>query len=136
MFRRPAHVPASLAESRLAEVIPMRELHALEHRGTTVRVPGGSEVVREAGVGRECMVVVDGAFAVRRHEDRIAELGAGDFIGEIALLTRQPRNATVTALEDSSVCVFNPREFSSLLDECPAIAAHVRAIAGERSLVA
>ncbi len=136
MFRRPAHIPAPLFESHLAEVIPMRELHALEQRGTTILVPSGSEIIREEGVGRECMVVVDGTFAVRRRQDLVAEVGAGDFIGEAALLTRQPRNATVTALEDSSVCVFNPREFSSLLAECPAIAAHVRTVAGQRALVA
>jgi CRP-like cAMP-binding protein len=136
MFRRLSYIPASLAESHLADLVPLHELQMLEQHGTTVRIVTGDQVIRKDAIGRECMVVVDGAFAVQRDGELIAELQAGDFMGEVALLTSRPRNATVTALEDSSVCVFNPREFSSLLDVCPAIAAHVRAIVGERALVA
>ena len=136
MLRRSTTTLSPLDGSRLADLVPLGELEALERLATRVHISSGSDVVDEAAVGRECMVVVDGSFGVHRGDHRIAELRAGDFIGEVALLTQRPRNATVTALEDSSLFVFNPREFGSLLRECPTIAAHVRAVADERALVA
>ena len=57
-------------------------------------------------------------------------------MGEIALLTSQPRNATVTATEDSIVYAYSRREFTSMLRECPAIAARVMATADQRQLAA
>ncbi|HUW04472.1 MAG TPA: cyclic nucleotide-binding domain-containing protein [Acidimicrobiales bacterium] len=136
MFRRSDHIPESLASSPLASMVPLRELRALDRRGTSVRVATGHTVMQEAGIGRECMVVIDGSFLVHRGDQVIAELASGDFIGEGSLLTDRPRSATVTASQDSTVHAFNPREFRSLLSECPTIAAHVRAVADERSLVA
>jgi CRP-like cAMP-binding protein len=46
-------------------------------------------------------------------------LGPGTYFGELALLDKQPRSATVTALTDCVVLVMGPREFSSALDSIP-----------------
>ena len=136
MFRRIAPIATPLRESRLATAVPARELHILQRSGTAVRFAEGRHAMIEDGVGRECMVVLDGSFTVERDGERVAELHAGDFMGEIALLTRRPRNATVTAAQDSTVLAFNRREFTSLLRNCPAIADFVHAGVDERSLVA
>ena len=90
----------------------------------------------ENAVGRECMLVVEGSFTVERAGEHLADLLPGDFMGEVALLDRKPRNATVTAAEDSVVYAFTPREFDSLLRECPVLAARVLAGAESRSVVA
>jgi CRP-like cAMP-binding protein len=135
MFRRINSVPGTLLESRLASRIPSSELKTLHRRGTFIRVPAGRQAMIEGRVGRECMVVVDGSFVVERDGDRVADLKSGDFMGEIALLTNRPRNATVTATDDSVVYAFSRREFTSLLRECPALDAHVRSAADKRALV-
>ena len=59
-------------------------------------------------------------------------MGAGDIVGEIALLENSRRTATVTALSDADVLAFNRREFATVLDECPAFAAFVTATAESR----
>jgi CRP-like cAMP-binding protein len=136
MFRRINQIPTPLFDSELAQAVPARELQVLQSMGTSIRIAAGRTAMVEDAVGRECLVVVDGSFAVERNGEQIAELGAGDFMGEIALLTDQPRNATVTATEDSTVYAFSRREFTSLLRECPAISAHVLETADQRLLVA
>lgn len=136
MFRRINHVPTPLAESALAKAVPARELQVLTTIGTAVRIPAGRAAMVEDAVGRECMLVVDGSFVVDRDGEHVADLRAGDFMGEIALLTSQPRNATVTAAEDSVVYAYSRREFSSMLRECPAIASHVLKTADQRRLAA
>ena len=136
MFRRISQIPSPFIDSDLAHAVPARELHVLQSIGTAVRIAAGRSAMVEDAIGRECMVVVDGSFVVERNGERIAELGVGDFMGEIALLTDQPRNATVTATQDSTVYAFNRREFTSLLSECPAISARVLEAADQRLLVA
>ncbi|GJM36782.1 MAG: hypothetical protein DHS20C19_01490 [Acidimicrobiales bacterium] len=136
MFRRPVTIPTPLAASELGQTIPADELRVLSTLGTEIRFAAGRVAMTEDAVGRECMLVIDGSFAVERLGERVAELRAGDFMGEVALLTGQPRNATVTALEDSTAHAFSRREFSSLLGRCPTIAARVNAAAKQRTLVA
>jgi CRP-like cAMP-binding protein len=136
MFRRINPIPTPLSESALADAIPARELRVLQSIGTAVPIAAGRTAMVENAVGRECMVVVDGSFVVERNGEWVADLGPGDFMGEIALLTAQPRNATVTATSDSIVYAYSRREFTSLLRECPAISARVLEGVDERLLVA
>ncbi|MEZ5247221.1 MAG: cyclic nucleotide-binding domain-containing protein [Acidimicrobiales bacterium] len=133
MFRRIDPIPQTLRQSPLAGAVPAKELRAIERRGTAVRFGAGRHAMREDEVGRECMIVATGSFAVERDGDGVAVLRPGMVMGEVALLTGKPRNATVTALEDSLVYAYNRREFTSLLRECPQLAAIVRADVDERS---
>lgn len=135
-FQRISRISASLAQSQLAETVPLRELQVLERLGTAIPFAAGREAMAEDGFGRECMVVLDGSFTVERGGEWIADLEPGDFMGEVALLTRQPRNATVTAAEDSMVYAFSRREFSSLLRECPVLSTRVHHTAEERTVAA
>jgi len=126
MFRRTDPIPQTLLESRLAHAIPAKELRTIERRGTAVCFAAGRHAMREAEIGRECMMVVGGSFAVERDGESIAVLQPGMVMGEVALLTGRPRNATVTALEESLVYAYTRGEFTSLLDECPHLAAIIR----------
>ena len=65
------------------------------------------------------MVIVEGAVEVRRKGRKINELGAGGFIGEMALISKAPRNATVTTSQDSSLLVVSDRAFWGLLERVP-----------------
>ena len=59
-------------------------------------------------------------------------LGPGDCFGEMALLNRAPRSATVTAETDLHLLVLSSREFSALLDDVPAVARKVLATLADR----
>ena len=136
MFRRIDHIPPTLRETPIADAIPRRELALLDTISTPVRIAAGRTAMVENAVGRECMMVVEGSFLVERDGAPVAELQPGDFMGEMALLTNRPRNATVTAAEDSTVYAFTAREFRTLLRDCPVLAARVLADAESRELAA
>ena len=59
---------------------------------------------------------------MRRNNKKVATLTAGGSFGELALLTRLPRNATVVADTEMELLVLGQREFSGLLDEVPGMA--------------
>jgi CRP-like cAMP-binding protein len=63
----------------------------------------GDVVIRQGDTGDLFYVIESGRFAVDTNGERRAELGPGDFFGEIALLRDVPRTATVTALEDGAL---------------------------------
>lgn len=133
MFGRNIHIPPSLLESDLATAVGPKELRQIERRGTSVGFSAGRVAMREGEVGRECMIVVEGSFAVERDGAGVGVLRPGMVMGEIALLTMQLRNATVTAMEASVVYAFNRREFVSLMNECPALASLIHADVEDRT---
>ncbi len=92
---------------------------------TSIKVPAGQVLTTEGKPGREFMIIMDGAASVRRGSQLVATLGAGDFLGEMSLITGTPQSATVTAETDMVLEILNRREFSSLLDESPTVARKV-----------
>jgi CRP-like cAMP-binding protein len=78
--------------------------------------------MKQGDVGRECFVLVEGKVKVERNGKRIASLGPGAYFGELSLLDKGPRTATVTADSPITVLVLGPREFSGVLDEVPTLA--------------
>jgi CRP/FNR family cyclic AMP-dependent transcriptional regulator len=132
MFATKTRIHPELATSELGIVTPVEELQTLDRMATAIPVPAGEDIMRAGEFGRECFIVIDGEFQVRRNDQTII-VGAGAVLGEMALLTLRPRSATVTATADSNVYVLNRAEFSSLLDACPSIAQHVLVGAARRA---
>ena len=79
----------------------------------------GKVLIREGERGREFFVLVSGEAEVRRKGRKVATVGPGDFVGEMALLSKAPRNATVTTLTPVDVLVITDRAFVDLLDKTP-----------------
>ena len=102
-----------------------RRLQRLGMLADEVDVPAGKLLMKQGENGSEMMVIVSGSVAVERNGDRLNTLGAGDFFGEIALLDGGPRTATVTAEEPTRLLVITHREFHSLMEEFPEVAAQV-----------
>jgi CRP/FNR family cyclic AMP-dependent transcriptional regulator len=102
-----------------------RERKAVGRLMMTVSVKEGRDLMVEGTAAREFLIIIEGDATVRRKGRVVARVGAGDFLGELAVIAGVPRTATVTADTDMTVSVLNRREFSTLLDEQPKIARKV-----------
>jgi CRP-like cAMP-binding protein len=69
---------------------------------------------------------------VRRRGRKINTLGPGDFMGEMALIARAPRNATLTTTSDTSLLASTERQFWELLEQVPEMQMSVIMALGER----
>jgi CRP-like cAMP-binding protein len=94
--------------------------------------PAGERLTEEGRRGREFFVLVEGTVAVRRGGGLLAELGAGDWFGEIAILTHRPRTATVTATSHVRLLVISERAFRQVVETTPRIALKVLRSVAER----
>jgi CRP-like cAMP-binding protein len=82
----------------------------------------GQDIVREGDEGGGGFFVMTGGRArVRRHDHDVAELGTGDYFGELSLFDPAPRNATVTAIDTVSCVVLSADAFRRALDELPSV---------------
>lgn len=135
MFTRKSTLHPALLASDLAATVPLTELEQLDRLATTLNIAAGEEIVRADAFGRECFVVIDGEFSIQLG-DRSIHVGPGAVIGELALLTLKPRNASVRATVDSSVYVLNRAEFATVLDRCPKLSRLVLSDAVQRTVAA
>lgn len=108
------------------------ELEAVSRVADELRLPAGRVLMRQGAPGRELFVLVDGEATVERDGTTIAVRHSGDFLGELALVTRQPRTATVTATTDLQTLVLDRLNFDRLLRDVPTIAAKVLKAVAER----
>ncbi len=108
-----------LAEVPLFSALSKKELGLVARRAEDVSVGAGKVLISEGTTGHEFFVVVDGTAKVTRRGRRVATLGPGDAFGELALLDRAPRNATVTAETPMELVVLGQREFAGLIDDVP-----------------
>jgi CRP/FNR family transcriptional regulator, cyclic AMP receptor protein len=99
-----------------------RDLQLVARRAEDVRVAAGKVLVNEGETGHEFFVIIDGTARVTRRGKRVATLGPGSAFGELALLDKAPRNATVIAETPMELVVLGQREFSALIDEVPGFA--------------
>jgi CRP-like cAMP-binding protein len=118
MTRRREH-PEHLARVPLFSQCTKDELQSLAGRTTDIKVDEGQVIIREDQGAYEFFIVVDGRAKVTRKGRKVAELGPGDFFGELALLDRSLRDATVTALTPMEIIVMAQWDFEEALTEAP-----------------
>jgi putative ABC transport system ATP-binding protein len=75
----------------------------------------GDTVIREGEPGEEFFVISDGEVEVIRADHEVARLGPGDFFGEVALISGEPRNATVVAEGEVDTYVLGKTDFETAL---------------------
>jgi len=110
-----------LSDIWLFSTCSARDLRTIRRALEEVTVPPGRVLCEEGAVGREFFLILDGRATVRRKGRRIASLGAGDYFGELALLDRRPRSATVVSDTEMLLLVLGQREFNGVLEAVPAL---------------
>ena len=96
-----------------------RELAEIASIADEIDLPANKQLIREGDRGREFFVLLDGSAEVQKEGRTINTLEQGDFFGEIALVSRSPRTATVTTTSPVRALVINDRSFRSLLERSP-----------------
>jgi len=96
-----------------------KELERVATAGSEVDIAAGKLVMEQGHSGGDAFVVLKGTFVVRRNGRKVAQLGAGDIFGELALLDGGPRTATVECTSDGSVLAISHGQFRAVLDDIP-----------------
>jgi len=120
MLRKNAKIEL-LKRVPLFERCSKSELERIARLADEVSLPAGRKLTKEGERGREFVVLVEGRVEVRRKGQRLRELSAGDFLGEISLVADIPRTATVTTLTPVNILLMTARDFQTLLREVPAL---------------
>ena len=120
-----------MLEAHLTEVpffssLSKREIQEIARATDEIDVKQGEVLAREGDVGQEFFVIIEGSAEVVRGGERIAELGKGDFFGEMALVGDEPRMATVSATAPMRVAVMSRSAFRSFDRMMPAV--HTRIV--------
>lgn len=111
-----------LQDVRLFSSCTVKELTQLARASDQIAVDDGTTIVTQGSLGHDFYLILEGRAAVLRDGEQVAELGPGEYFGELALLDGATRNATVTATEASTLLVLGQREFAAVLDTTPGVA--------------
>ena len=120
MLRKNAKIEL-LKRVPLFERCSKRELAQIAALADELDLPGERNLTREGAGGLEFIILVEGDADVVREGRVVNELGPGDFVGEIALVTGRPRTATVRTRGPSKVLVLAASGFRVLMREVPSI---------------
>lgn len=124
----------SLAKFRVFADLNEQEIRALIDRSTSAIHKVGDKIISEGEEGHSMFVILRGRVQVFAEGVEIAQLGEGDFFGEIALVDDGLRSADVLALEDCEMLVITRMTLGVLAAVEPGAAIHLLAAIG-RSLV-
>jgi CRP/FNR family cyclic AMP-dependent transcriptional regulator len=112
--------------------VPDEELAQIAGFAQEVNVEQGRELVREGDFSYEFMAIEEGEAEVSRHGDHVADLGAGEFFGEMGLLEKTLRNATVTAKTPMKLVTLTGWDMKRMERHIPEAIERVRATLEER----
>jgi CRP-like cAMP-binding protein len=118
MLRKNAKIEL-LKRVPLFERCSQRELGEIAMLADELDLPAARSLASEGAGGFEFIVLVEGEADVVRKGRVVNELGPGDFIGEIALVTGQPRTATVKTRGPSRILVLTASGFRTLMHDIP-----------------
>src|SRR6195952_195980 len=97
-----------------------------------VSVPEGKELVREGDYSYDVLAIEEGTARVDRHGEHIADLGPGDVFGEMGVLKREQRNATVVATSPMLLVTLTSWDIRRLQKTAPKAVVHLREVVAQR----
>ena len=115
---------AHLGDRRLKSLAPFTD---------EIEVPTGTTLMEQGSLPHELEVVISGTADVLVGGTKVGELGPGDVIGEMALLDRTTRSATVVTTSAAHLIVISSRAFAGLMEKFPGLAEDLRKMAEARA---
>ena len=112
--------------------LPHKQLERIALWADEIDLPAGKSLIAEGNFAHEFFVIESGTASVDHEDTHIADLGPGDFFGEMALLEHQRRSATVTTSSPMRAVVMHAREFAAMDAEMPEITGRIRAVMRDR----
>jgi CRP/FNR family transcriptional regulator, cyclic AMP receptor protein len=109
-----------------------RELAEIASIADELDLPEGRNLTREGELGHEFFVLLEGSADIRRKGRKVDSLKPGDFAGELSLILRRPRNATITTSSPVRLLVVTEQSFRRLLKRQPPIQLKVMEAALDR----
>lgn len=119
--------PERLRELPLFRDLGQREREKLARWADEVDLPAGKPLIEQGTYPHEFFVLSEGTAEVTHDGQHLADLGPGDFFGEIALMENHRRTASVITTSPARVVVMATREFEAMGREMPEVAERIRA---------
>jgi CRP/FNR family transcriptional regulator, cyclic AMP receptor protein len=129
---------AEMDERKVSAIDLFADLSRSERRqlaasADEVDVEEGRELVREGEFAYEFFVIEEGSAEVLRDGEHVADLGPGDFLGEMGIVGKTRRNASVVARSPMSLIVMTVQDFQGMTRAMPAVAGRIQQTVQERS---
>lgn len=120
-----------LSETRLFAGVDPDGLKGIADRITELDVPAGRVIARQGEIGTGFFVITSGSVRVIRDGEAIADLGPGEFFGELSVLDGLPRLAQVVSIEATTCLALASWDYEAVVREQPSVAlAILRELAG------
>jgi CRP/FNR family transcriptional regulator, cyclic AMP receptor protein len=122
-----------LQDVPLFQGLSRKERECVARWADVVDLPAGYRLAEQGAFAHEFFALLDGTVEVIRNDERLVELGPGDFFGEIALVEQDRRTATVSAITPVTAIVMHARDFDAMRIEYPTVAAEIHDAVHARS---
>lgn len=119
MARKHSDVAEKLADVAFFQGFDKDQLRRVAKLAEEVDAEAGAELIGQGRPGTEAFVILEGTAGIFIGGEKRNEVGAGEIIGEMALIDHRPRTADVRALTDMKLLAFDAQHFRRLLDEMP-----------------
>ena len=106
--------------------LPTKQLGRIASWADEIDLPAGKQLIEQGTFAHEFFLITEGTAEVLHDGKHLANLGPGDFFGEIALLEGHRRTATVVTTSPMRVVVMFSREFDAMDRELPEVAERIR----------
>ncbi len=116
----------------LFESLTNDERRAVAQHADELDAPEGTELVRQGDFAYEFFVIEEGTAEVTRDGEHVADLGPGDFLGEMGIVEQAVRNATVVTTSPARVIVMTEQAMRSIAKLNPGVADRIKAAVEER----
>jgi CRP/FNR family transcriptional regulator, cyclic AMP receptor protein len=124
---------STLRSIALFDSMPSQARAAVAQHADEMDVPEGTELARQGDFAYEFFVIEEGRAEVLRGGESIAELGPGDFLGEMGIVGQARRNASVVARSPMSLIVMTEQAFRGMTRSMPSVAGRIQQTVQERS---
>lgn len=114
-----------LASIPLLSGCSKRELEQIGAIADETNVPADQTLIRQNEPAHEFFALIEGTADVLRNGRKVKAMSGGDFFGEIALIAKTTRTATVTTSSPARLLVIRGRDFERVLSEAPSIAVKI-----------